>query len=70
MSLLWRKKRGEPCSECDDESTIIDLTCDFCDKVCMIYVIIVTSTVWSLLPLSLGISWTLPKEYFCLHFLK
>jgi len=32
MSLLWRKKCGEPCENCK-KSSGTDLCCDYCDKV-------------------------------------
>ena len=36
MSLLWRKKYGEPCPECNDQSIEKDFNCYLCGKVCLL----------------------------------
>ena len=33
MSLLWREKSGEPCHDCNDQSTKRELICSICGKV-------------------------------------
>ena len=45
MSRLWRKECGEPCPECNDQSTKKDFNCYLCGKVCLLLFVKLICTV-------------------------